>query len=238
MNRIECLQFLARRQRARSYLEIGVKNGDAFFAVPIRRKIGVDSVRLRFRERLRAARTYPLNSFSRIFVETSDEFFERRGERVLGRRGVDLGFVDGKHTYPQALRDITNALRYLSPRGLIVVHDTNPGTAAEAWPGDSPTEVSRANPSGWNGIWCGDVWKAIIDLRSTTDVGIRTLPDEFGVTVVNPRIKGEKLGDDLADLDVVRFEDLDRNRERWLLLCTPNELEGWLELDPALTSRP
>ena len=51
---------------------------------------------------------------------TSDAFF------LQNKQLFDLIFIDGLHHSHQVLRDINNALRWLSPSGTIVLHDCNP----------------------------------------------------------------------------------------------------------------
>ena len=120
MDRIDCLQHLARRQLARSYLEIGVKNGDTFLSVRVPRKIGVDPAPLSRRKRVKAVRSY--------------------------------------------------------------------------------------------------------------------LPNLL--TVLDPRLDGERLAADPGDPGRLAFEDLDRNRDSWLASCDPVELDRWLDHDPALARVP
>ena len=57
---------------------------------------------------------------------TSDAFFSQNNQIF------DLIFIDGLHYSHQVLRDINNALRWLSPTGTIVLHDCNPSTEARA----------------------------------------------------------------------------------------------------------
>jgi hypothetical protein len=236
MNRIEVLRLLATRYRARSYLEIGIKEGLTFFQVPVPRKIGVDPVLLiDLKARLRAARRYPPNAFSLLVEQASDDFFARRAPRLFARRGVDLVFVDGKHTYEQALRDVRNALGHLSEQGVIVVHDTNPATSAEAWRAESWEDANASRPAGSHQAWCGDVWKALIHLRSEiSGIGVRTVHTDHGVTVINPRIRDEPIGVEPSDVSALGFEDLDRSRERWLQTCGGEAIDAWIARDPAL----
>jgi hypothetical protein len=232
----QLLVYLARRYRVRSYLEIGVGVGRTLLRVPARQKVGVDPFEsIALGARLRLARTNPSNLVARVYRETSDEFFAHRGEKLYGRGGVDLVFLDGNHTYPQALADIRAALGLLSPRGVAVVHDTNPATESEGWPAESWQEAAAANPPGWNRAWCGDVWKAILQLRrDSPGLGVRTVRTDFGISILNPRIAGVPLAGPQSDLSALTFADLDANRDDWLGLCGGEDVEGWLEQDPAL----
>jgi len=84
-------------------------------------------------------------------------------------------FVDGKHTYEQAHRDIHNAFAHLSEQGVIVVHDTNPATPAEAWRAESFEEANASRSAGSNQAWCGDVWKALM-LDGVRTASARSFP--------------------------------------------------------------
>jgi hypothetical protein len=235
MNRVEVLRLLATRYRARSYLEIGVKEGLTFFDMHVPRKIGVDPVLvIDFKARLRATRRYLPNALSRLVEGTSDDFFEHRAPRLFSRRGVDLVFVDGKHTYEQALRDVHNALAYLSAQGVIVVHDTNPATPAEARTAESWEEAIESGSPGCQ-AWCGDVWKALVHLRTEmSSIGVRTVRTDHGVTIINPRIRDAPIGLEPSDVSALDFEDLHRCRESWLQLCGGEAIDSWIALDPAL----
>ena len=38
----------------------------------------------------------------------------------------DLIFIDGEHTYKESKNDLIQSLKYLSPKGTIVLHDVKP----------------------------------------------------------------------------------------------------------------
>jgi hypothetical protein len=235
VNRLDCLQLLAGRYDAQTYLEIGVRTGETFLEVRVPRKIGVDPVRLGRRARLRSVGRYPQNLRARVFAETSDEFFARRAAAVFGRSRIDLAFVDGKHTHEQALRDVTNTLEFVSRRGVVVVHDVNPASAEQAWPADSPQDASRALGEGPAEAWCGDVWKVVIHLRAARpDIGVMTIGDDHGLAVINPRLRSERLGVDERDVPALSYDDLDRHRTEWLRLGTADDLAAWLAGDLAI----
>ena len=55
---------------------------------------------------------------------------------------------------------------FLSPGGVVVLHDCNPNSATNAYPATSLEEVEKLNLPDFTGSWCGDVWKTIVHLRS------------------------------------------------------------------------
>lgn len=135
MLRFEILNEIAARIGARRYLEIGVQDGVAFRAVAVRTKVGVD----------------PEPRSAATVHATSDEYF---AALPAGAR-FDLVFVDGLHTADQVAIDIHNAMRHLSKRGAIVVHDCNPPN--EHW----ATRTGSPLAPGW----CGDVYRGWVRSR-------------------------------------------------------------------------
>ena len=87
------------------------------------------------------------------------------------------------------MRDVENTLRYLRDDGVIVLHDCNPANASIACPATSYADF-RAQHRWWNLLWVhaswsGDVWKAIVQLRSTRhDLRIAVLNCDHGVGII------------------------------------------------------
>jgi hypothetical protein len=102
------------------------------------------------------------------FRMTSDEFFSSND------RSYDLVFIDGYHTRNQAFRDISGALNCLTPGGTVIVHDCLP--LEERHQGPSPYEPGRP--------WTGDVWKAVVELRSRDDLEISVLDCDWGLGII------------------------------------------------------
>ena len=84
------------------------------------------------------------------------------------------------------MRDVENTVRYLKDDGVIFLHDCNPpfelaGRRAESW------DDFMAQQKGplMIGIWNGDVWKSIVQLRSTRpDLLVGVLKCDQGVGFV------------------------------------------------------
>ncbi len=160
------LPYLARRLKARSYLEIGVKGGKTFMPVKVRKKVAVDPL-FRIKKPYKRSQIfrYPFNLMNQYFECTSDEFFARHAGKVLTTGGLDLAFIDGLHTYEQSYKDIENTLPFLADDGVMLIHDCSPHSSAAAYPAESIEAVKKINPPGFDGRWCGDVWKVIPRLR-------------------------------------------------------------------------
>jgi hypothetical protein len=227
VNRVDVIQGIIDRIRARTYLEIGVSQGDTFFPIKARKKIAVDP-HFVFPARLR--RRWIVKNLSnlraRYYESTSDEFFAR----ISKNDHLDVVFVDGLHTHEQSLRDVLNSLSHLSEKGIIVLHDCNPPHEAAAHPGASIDYVAGLKLPGWTGEWCGDVWKTICYLRShRRDLRVFVLDCDFGIGVV---MKGEPdtdldLGDDV--LAKMTYADLANERRELLGLRDESYLAEFLE---------
>lgn len=99
-------------------------------------------------------------------IVSSDQFFSQLNH------DFDFIFIDGDHHADQAYKDILNALEHLSVEGFILCHDTCPH---EEFLQRIPREQEA---------WTGDVWKAILRLRKTSNVYVQTLNADFGLTIV------------------------------------------------------
>lgn len=123
MNRIEIINAVIKKIKAKSYLEIGVQAGDCFKAVECAEKVGVD----------------PDVSSAATIHEPSDVFFAKNKNKF------DVIFIDGLHESETVYRDIVSSLLCLNEGGVILMHDclpTNkfmqeiPQTTQGEWTGD------------------------------------------------------------------------------------------------------
>lgn len=85
--------------------------------------------------------------------DTSDEYFKKL-DKLKVKPKFDLIYIDGLHLESQVDKDIDNALRYVSPRGMIVLDDVPPATAYE-----EKTPPDPGQP------WRGTVWRSFVKLR-------------------------------------------------------------------------
>jgi len=105
----------------------------------------------------------------------SDEFFARNDERF------DVVFIDGLHRYQQVLRDVHNSLDVLNPEGVVVLHDCLPLT----WAAQCPYPCQDC--------WNGDVWRALVEIRTRPDVDSATCLVDHGLGIVVPRASTSRL---------------------------------------------
>jgi hypothetical protein len=153
-----------RKRTSKTYVEIGVRRGECFKQIVADTKIGIDPQPEPFGDNVR-----PEDYF---FEKTSDDFFSDDAKRLFSTRRIDVALVDGLHEFKQALRDILNLEKYMSPDGVIFVHDCNPPTRKHA-------EIRDG------GAWNGDVWKAAYYLRvRRPELRFVTLDCDWGLGVL------------------------------------------------------
>lgn len=199
--RWDVLNHIAKRIGARRYLEIGVADGSCMRQIDVAEKWGVDP-----NPSIEAVKA------STVFVpRTSDEFFATIAERA-GK--FDLVFIDGDHIAEQVLREVASAIKLLSTRGVIVLHDCNPHTEAMQ---EVPARV---------GEWTGDVWKAIVRLRRSGYI-LRVVNSDYGVGIL-PRASEQGAPPIVSD-ESLTWDDLVARREELLGLVDPWDWEAWFE---------
>jgi hypothetical protein len=141
-----------------------------------------------------------------------------------------VAFIDGLHTFEQSLRDFENCLNYLSPTGVILLHDCNPLSPEEGAPTRSPEEMYALYPNRKSNDWTGDVWKTILYLQSIPEFEVMVLDCDHGVGVVRKTIGSlpkQSLSKD--QIDILTYEDLDKNRTAFLNLKQPQYIHKFLK---------
>jgi hypothetical protein len=101
--RYDVINYFAKRQRAKRYLEIGTRGGRTLQRVQVAHKVGVDPS------------PGPAGPGCTVYTKSSDEFFAMSDERF------ELIFIDGLHLAEQVLRDIWNSVAALAPGGAILL---------------------------------------------------------------------------------------------------------------------
>ena len=162
------IAYLASRNGAENYLEIGVQNGNTFFDVQFPRKVAVDP-RFGFDS---AGRAGPGTFFCPM---TSDAFFDslRAGTQFCDGAGVplpappvfDIIFIDGLHTFEQSFRDFENSLPFSHEKTFWLIDDTFPCDPFSALPDLRLAFQMRRFLGLPGGPWHGDVYKTILAIH-------------------------------------------------------------------------
>jgi len=226
MNRLTLIQLLMKQGR-KNYLEIGVYNGHIFFRIKSTLKVGVDP-EFKFDLLRKIGKTFinPYNIFNQYFSETSDDFFNSHANHLFGDKKIEISLVDGMHEYHYALRDTENVLKYLDENGVIVLHDCNPITK------ESGRSFDEWKKSGMEYDWNGDVWKAIVHLRSLRpDVNAFVVDCDYGLGIVTKRKPENMLSFSGNEINSLTYEDLNNHRGEWLNLKPVNYLKEYFNIN-------
>ncbi len=127
---------------------------------------------------------------------SSNNFF------IKNKDTFDIIFIDGLHHYHQVLKDINNSLNILNNNGFILVHDCLPRTLAQ-----------QAVPR-YRGSWQGDVWKAIVELRTIKNLDIITCKIDFGVAIIRKKKNQNPLEIDCVNFSKLKFKNYYYNHEK------------------------
>ena len=195
-NHTDLINHLAGLIKAESYLEIGVFNPDHNFNhIVIKKKVGVD----------------PAVNAPHIIRDFSDEYFYLLKEQTK----FDIIFIDGLHHADQVKKDFDNALKHLTDKGIIVLHDCNP-----------PTEPTTCVPRGAQREWCGDVYKFACTISEYPNLDFHTVDFDYGCTVVW-RSPGRPAGKSVGKITWQKFQ---ANKRKLLALIN---VDKFLEKFPA-----
>ena len=131
---------------------------------------------------------------------TSDTFFSKNENKF------DLIFIDGLHIYSQVLKDIHNSLNCLKENGFILVHDCFPF-------GYYDQAIPRAQKK-----WNGDVWKAIVEMRTLNYVDTYVGAFDNGIGLILKRKNTMPLQKPRVSFKKLSYEDYYNNYKDYLNL--------------------
>lgn len=163
-----------------SYLEIGCDLDENFSKIDLKNKIGVDP---------KSGGTHRM---------TSDTFFLNNKEKF------DLIYIDGLHTYEQAIKDIKNSLKFLNKNGLIILHDCLP---KKIW--------NQIVPRMY-GHWNGDVWKAVVEARTWQDYETFTIIADHGLAVIQNKHNSDILKYNIKNFKKLSFKEYYLNHKNFM----------------------
>lgn len=213
MTRIEIINQLIKKFRYKTYIEIGVNNGECFFQIQADYKIAIDPhFKISSTKKIKKIFSNFSNINNHWYEKTSDYFFSRH-HYLFAKRSIDIALIDGMHEYHFALRDADNCLKYLNDNGIILMHDCNPITENAA---SSFKEWEKRN---FYDDWNGDVWKSVVHLRSLyKNINVFVLDTDYGIGIISKRPAESVLNFSPDQIEKLTLEDLNQNREEWLNL--------------------
>ncbi len=209
MNRITLIQNYIDKYNYTNYLEIGVHKGLSFLSINCRNKRAVDPFfQIDFWTKAKWYFKLPSNWRNKYFEITSDDFFEKQVKNLKKDSKLDIVFIDGLHTFKGSLNDVLNSLQYLNNDGVIILHDCFPPNKAAATPANSYKEVEQLNIEGWNGLWCGDVWKTIkyLKMQYPESLDVFVLNADFGLG--NVKVKTQEKLD--LNINIELFKEINK----------------------------
>ena len=137
---------------------------------------------------------------------TSDNFFKNNKEKF------DIVLIDGLHIYEQVRRDIFNSLDSLNANGIIVLHDCLP---AKIW--------NQVVPRIYH-YWNGDVWKAIVEVRTLNNLDTYTCFADHGLGVIFKRENKNLLDIKIENFEKLKFKDYYYNQNKFMNIISVEEL--------------
>lgn len=153
------LNQIIEQMRYTSYLEIGIDDpNNTFNHIKAKVKVGVDP----YNDETECHAWDVMNKQKLIesidkdadfYQITSDAFFKKL-DKKKNTPSFDLIYIDGLHLENQVDKDIANALRYVSPHGMIVLDDVPPAS-----------EYEEKTPPDAGQPWRGTVWRSFAKLR-------------------------------------------------------------------------
>lgn len=135
-----------------------------------------------------------------LFQMTSDSFFDEYDPRQYVT-SLDIGFLDGLHTYDALLRDFINFEKYAHPLSMAILHDCFPLNARMT--NREHVMGPQTESENTRNFWTGDVWKLIPILKQYRPdlliIGIDCPPTGL-VLVTNLNSKSNLLDDKFSEI--------------------------------------
>ena len=220
ISRPQVIQRLLDLFEAPAYLEIGVDQGDTFLPLRAARKVGVDPKFNILRPDDVAA-----GAGLELHEVASDVYF---GEIVRPTDVFHVVYLDGLHVAEQTIRDLLNAVMFLSPDGVIVIDDVVPDSYHASLRDTADLALVRGFLAQRDPrlladqAWMGDIFKLPFFIRSfLQQFSYATVSDNHGQTVVWRKARAAAEVGLSALEEVGRMEFKDFVRDRAVLNETP-----------------
>ena len=212
----QVLAAIHRKLAPRTYVEIGIAAGDSLRAVlPSTSVVAIDPD---------PQLATPVAANVQVHPLPSDDYFATRDVRADLGGAVELAFIDGAHTFDQALRDFINIERHATRVSTVLLHDTYPLDRFTA-------QRERESP-----FWSGDVWKLVLILKKyRPDLTVANVgAPPTGLCVVRGLDPDSRILADRHDAIVGEFMPVDYSvlgtDKAGLLNRFPNDIARVLEL--------
>lgn len=198
MYRYDIINHFITKLNLKTYLEIGVFDGECIQKINCPIKDGVDPC-------IEKGESIGVN-----YKMTSDDFFNNNRDKFY-----DIIFIDGLHHSEQVDKDIENALNHLVDNGIIVLHDCSPEK-------EEYTFIPRVT-----GPWNGDVYKSILRFRQKYNHSYFTVDTDCGCGVIikdnNNQIHCDK---ESLQQGLNSWSHFDQNRKQLLNLISVDEFKA------------
>lgn len=219
MHRFDIINHLIQTYDYKSYLEIGVAEGECFRQVKCDYRVGIDPEPYHEGK----ARACETGAISELEKATSDQYFAE----IRCQKKFDIIFIDGLHLEKQAMSDIRKSLRRLRHNGTIVVHDCNPPLANLA--AKEPRVFVRHADRPEYSLWNGTTWKAFVRTRLyRRDLTTRCVDADWGCGIIQrgPWIPWDgELMDEAEFRPWFNYDIFAERRAEYLNLITPREFK-------------
>jgi len=133
--------------------------------------------------------------------DTSDNYFEKYKDVKF-----DCIFIDGLHKYDQVKRDILNSLEHLNQDGIIMLHDCLPSNVYDQ-------AIPRCQYK-----WNGDVWKALVEMRTKPNLDVYTCYADEGIGIIFNRKNRNILKLNIDNFKKLKFKDYFYNYDKYMNL--------------------
>ena len=198
MYRYDIINHFISKLNLKTYLEIGVFDGECLQKIICENKDGVDPG---VENGLSIGVNYNM---------TSNEFFKNNTDKIY-----DIIFIDGLHHSEQVDVDIENSIKHSSENGIIILHDCNPPTL-------NHTLIPRVSVQ-----WNGDVYKSILKFRKNNITHeYFTVDCDWGIGVIIKNYNsGNPIKTSNFDLGINDWNYFNINRNDLLNLITVDEFK-------------
>jgi len=204
-----------------SYLEIGVEKGNLFLQIDVPYKAAVEP------NFLIPGGFNNIKGSEEYYEMTSNDFFNSKMKK--SPKEFDIVFIDGLHTYEQSRQDLENSLKYLSPNGVVLLHDCNPESETAALPSIKLSTMTE----GFSGAWMGDVYKTMIWAKTHLhDFDVFTLDCDCGIGVVSKSSKIKKqnvISLSETKIKELTYDELEKNKGDYLNLYAADFISEYIE---------